>query len=230
LAHIDNLTRERLSSSLVDKKVSINGGKTAIHRIFIGLVHLGGAGLFLLGVCDSSFLFLPLGNDLLLTALTVQHHNKLPIYVAMASGGSATGVLILDFIVRKGGEKGLHKLMSARRFEFLKRKMTARASIPILLACLAPPPFPFTPVVATASVFNYPRTRLLLVVFFGRVVRFTLIGLLAIHFGHALLRLSRTSAFLGIMVAIIVISVIGSILSILRWLRQSKKASEPSAA
>lgn len=187
-------------------------------------MHLGAAGLFALGICDSSFLFLPLGNDLLLTALTVQHHGKLPLYVAMASGGSTVGVFILDLIARKGGEKGLHKLMSDRRFKFLKRKMTAKASIPILLACLAPPPFPFTPVVATASAFNYPRIRLLLVVFFGRVVRFTIIGLLAIHFGHALLRLSQTTVFLGVMIAIIVISVVGSVLSVLRWLRQSKKA------
>lgn len=179
--------------------------------------------MFVLGVCDSSFLFLPLGNDLLLTALTVQHHGRLPLYVAVASGGSTVGVLILDFFVRKGGEKGLHKLMSDRRFNFLKRKMTAKASIPILLACVAPPPFPFTPVVATASAFNYPRIRLLLLVFFGRVARFTIIGLLAIHFGHALLRLAHTTVFLGVMIGIIAISVVGSALSIMRWVRQSKK-------
>jgi membrane protein YqaA with SNARE-associated domain len=168
---------------------------------------------------------MPLGNDLLLTALTVRHHGSVALYIAAASAGSATGVFLLDLIARKGGEKGLHKLMSDRRFKFLKRKMTANASIPILLACIAPPPFPFTPVIATASAFNYPRIRLLLVVFFGRVIRFTIVGFLAIRFGPALLRLAQTTAFFGVMIAIIVISAIGSGFSIWRWVRQSKKAS-----
>ena len=148
------------------------------------LLGLGGAGLFILGVLDSSFLFLPLGNDLLLTALTIRHHERLPLYVALASpSGSCAGVFLLDLVVRKGGEVGLQKIMSKRRFEFLKRKMSHHASIPLALVCLRLPLFHFTPVVATASAFNYPRWRLLAIVLGGRIVRFTIVGLLANMFG-----------------------------------------------
>ena len=127
-------------------------------------------------------------------------------------------------MVRKGGEVGLQKLMSKRRFEFLKRKMSKFASLPVGLVCVAPPPFPFTPVVAAASAFNYPRPRLLGIVFLGRVVRFTIVGMLASRFGNELMQLTKAKWFLAIMIAIIVISIVGSVLSVLKWVRQSKKA------
>jgi hypothetical protein len=91
------------------------------------------------------------------------------------------------------------------------------------LACLAPPPFPFTPVIAAASVFNCPRMRLLGTVLTGRIARFTIIGLLAMKFGHQILRLAKTDVFLGIMIAIIAISAVGSVLSVMKWVRQSRR-------
>ena len=196
----------------------------AIQHIFLVLLHLGAAGLVVLGILDSSFLFLPLGNDLLITALTIQHHEKLPVYVICASCGSTLGVFLLDLVARKGGEVGIQKLVSKRRFDYLKRRMSKRAAPMILLTCLAPPPFPFTPVVAAASACNYPRVRLLLAVLIGRLVRVTVVGLLAIEFGHQILRLSKTNVFLGFMVAIIAIAIIGSVLSVMKWVRQSRKA------
>jgi membrane protein YqaA with SNARE-associated domain len=195
-----------------------------LNHAFGWLLGLGGAGLFILGVLDSSFLFLPLGNDLLITALTISHHERLPLYVALASLGSCTGVLLLDLVVRKGGEAGLEKIISKRRFEFLKRKMSRNASIPLALVCIAPPPFPFTPVVATASAFNYPRWRLLAIILGGRIVRFTIVGLLANKFGHQILRLAKTDIFIGVMIAIIAVSAIGSVLSVMKWVRQSRRA------
>jgi membrane protein YqaA with SNARE-associated domain len=194
-----------------------------LRHFFLLLLHLGAGGLFLLGILDSSFLFMPLGNDLLLTALTINHRERLPLFVLMASGGSCAGVFLLDLVARKGGEVGLKRLMSQRRFEFLKRKMTKHAALPVALAAIAPPPFPFTPVIATASAFHYPRLRLLTMVLIARMIRFTAVGLLAIHFGRQILRLARTDVFLGIMIALILISLVGSTLSIIRWVRQSRK-------
>ncbi len=191
-------------------------------RYFLGwLLHLGGAGLFVMGVLDSSFLFLPLGNDLLVTALTLRDQRRLPFYVLMASFGSCIGVFILDVVARKGGEAALDRMMSRRRHEYLKRKMEVHASIPLAIACIAPPPFPFTPVVAAASAFNYPRSRLLAIVVAGRIVRFTAVGLLALTFGHAFLRFAKTNTFVAIMITVITLSVAGSVLSIIRWIRHS---------
>jgi hypothetical protein len=41
------------------------------HYLLILMVHLGGLGQLVLGVMDSSFLFMPLGNDLLMIVLRV---------------------------------------------------------------------------------------------------------------------------------------------------------------
>jgi membrane protein DedA with SNARE-associated domain len=193
-------------------------------HLFAFLMYLGGGGLFVLGILDSSFLFMPLGNDLLLTALTISHQERLPLYVLMAASGSCAGVSLLDAICRKGGEAGLKKMLSKRRFQYLKRKMSNKASLPIFIACLAPPPFPFTPVIATASAFNYPRRRLLGIVWIGRALRFSAIGLLAIVFGKQILWFVKTKVFLGFVCLLIVACVVGSTISLYRWIRQSRKA------
>ena len=99
-------------------------------HLFAFLLHLGAFGLVILGILDSSFLFLPFGNDLLLVVLVARHHEYLPFYVAAASLGSATGVLLLDLVCRRGGEEGLKKMMSSKRLNYLKKRMSRSAAVP----------------------------------------------------------------------------------------------------
>src|ERR1700682_2601992 len=119
-----------------------------VHTLFVFFVHLGAFGLLILGVLDSSFLFLPLGNDLLLVALTVRHHQLLPLYVAAAAAGSTLGCYVLDVTVRKRGRAGIRKMLSAERLKYVEKKIEHRAAVALLVAALAPPPFPFTAVIA----------------------------------------------------------------------------------
>jgi membrane protein YqaA with SNARE-associated domain len=186
------------------------------------LFHLGAFGLVVFGILDSSFLFLPIGNDLLLIVLVIRHHQYLPLYALAASLGSATGVLLLDLVCRKGGEEGLKKMMSGSRFDYLKKKLSRNAIFLIVVASVAPPPFPFTPVMAAASAFQFPRLRLLGYVFASRMVRFTLIGFAAIRFGRRILRIANSPEFTWFMVGFSVLCVVGSILSVVRWIRLSR--------
>src|ERR1039458_9593411 len=109
-----------------------------LRPLFAFFLHIGGFGLVILGVLDSSFFFLPFGNDLLLVVLVARHHGYLPLYVLAASLGSATGVLLLDLVCREGGEEGLKKMVSARRINYLKKKMSQSAAVPLIVACVAP--------------------------------------------------------------------------------------------
>ena len=193
-----------------------------LRPLFAFLLHIGGFGLVILGVLDSSFLFLPFGNDLLLVVLVARHHGYLPLYIVAASVGSTTGVLLLDLVCRKGGEEGLNKMVSARRINYLKKKMSQSAVIPLTVAGLAPPPFPFTAVIAAASAFQYPRMRLLAYVLAARTVRFTLIGLAAMTFGQGILRFANSPQFIWLIVGFSALCFIGSGLSILRWVRMSR--------
>ncbi|SRR5579883_706128 len=188
-------------------------------------MHLGPAGPLLLGVADSSFLFLPFGNDLLLVILLAQNHKLFPVYVPMAAVGSAIGVFLLDLVCRKGGEEGLKKMMKEKRFDYLKKKMSQRAGFAVALACIAPPPFPFTPVIAAASAFEYPRLKLLSIAFVVRLVRFTLVGLAAIWLGRQILAIAKSKEFLWAMYFFIGLCVIGSAISVAGWVRRSRRSS-----
>src|ERR1017187_4586962 len=180
-----------------------------LRPLFAFFLHIGGFGLVILGVLDSSFFFLPFGNDLLLVVLVARHHGYLPLYVLAASLGSATGVLLLDLVCRKGGEEGL-------------KKMGQSAAVPLIVACVAPPPFPFTAVIAAASAFQYPKMRLLAYVLGARAVRFTLIGLAAMTFGRRILRIANSPQFIWFIVGFSTLCIVGSALSILRWVRLSR--------
>ncbi len=198
-----------------------------VRHVALWLIHLGALGPFLLGVLDSSFLVFPFGNDLLVVVLTARNHSHLPLYVVTAALGSASGVFLLDLVSRKGGEEGLKKLMSRSRLEYFKKKIGKRAALSLVVACIAPPPFPFTLVVAATSAFQYPRKRLLPVVLGARMVRFTVVGLLALWFGTRILRIIRSSAFEWFMLAFIAFCVVASVLQLIRWSRrQARPASK----
>jgi len=196
-----------------------------IHQVFRIFLHLGASGLVLLGILDSSFLFLPIGNDLLLIALIAHHHGNFFICVLAASVGSAIGVLLLDLVTRKGGEEGLKKLMSQPRLSYLKKKMKQHAAIGLVTASLAPPPFPFTAIIAAASALQYPRIRLILVVLAARAARFTLVGYAALRLHRQILQIANSTGFLWLMEAFSALCVIGSIISVVRWIRRSRSPS-----
>jgi membrane protein YqaA with SNARE-associated domain len=193
------------------------------------LLRMGPFGPLVLGIADSSFLFLPFGNDILLVVLIARNHHLAYEYVPMAAVGSVIGIFLLDLVARKGGEAGLEKIIkNKKRFDYLKKKMDERAAYMITLACVAPPPFPFTPVIAAASAFEYPRPKLLGVAFVARLVRFSIVAVLATIFGREILSVVKSSAFFWTMVGFIVLCAAGSAYSIYGWVQRSRKPKAKS--
>jgi membrane protein YqaA with SNARE-associated domain len=193
-------------------------------RLFVVFVHLGGFGLLALGVLDSSFLVMPLGNDLLVIALTARNHRAMLYYAAMATAGSVLGCLLMDIVSRKGGEAVIEKHVPKRRLEYIEGKVKKSAGWALAFASLMPPPFPFTPFVIVAAALEYPRKKLLSVIAVTRFLRFGIEGTLAILFGHRILHWASAPAFQYVVVAIIVLSILASVLSVLRWVRKSGKS------
>jgi hypothetical protein len=112
-------------------------------------------------------------------------------------------------------------MMSHKRIKYLKNKMSQNAALPLIITCMAPPPFPFTAVIAAASAFQYPRLRLVGYVFSTRAVRFTIIGLAAIWFGRRILPIANSPEFTCFIVGFSALCIIGSTLSVMRWIRLS---------
>src|SRR3954468_6697771 len=97
-----------------------------------------------MGILDSSFLFLPFGNDLLVVALVARHREGYLLYVLAAACGSTLGVLLLDLAARRAAGSCVQKMAWRRRFEHLKKKIGEHGMLALLAGCLATPPFPFT--------------------------------------------------------------------------------------
>jgi membrane protein YqaA with SNARE-associated domain len=204
--------------------------KSALLGIYAMAANLGGFGLILVGVMDSSFLFMPLGNDLLMLGLTAKHHNWLLYYAAMASAGSVAGCFLVESLARKGGEEGLSRFLPPKRIERVKRKVAKGAGWAIALSSLMPPPFPFTAFVAAAAALQYPRKRLLSIILATRFLRFCAIGLLAVFFGERILQIAGHPVVEYTILGLVCISIVGSAISVYHLIRRSRSAARDPAA
>ncbi len=199
-----------------------------IHIIARTLFRAGGLGLLILGAFDSSPLVVPLGNDLLLMALSARYHEHMLYYAAMATGGSVIGCVATDWISRKS-ESAQKKLVSGKHLVYIRNQVKKRAGWTLVVASLLPPPFPFTAFVAAAAAFRYPRNKLLSFVGGARFTRFTIEGALAIHYGRWIIKQAESPLLDHVMIALIVISVGGSAFAAYQWTQGNKRIARQAA-
>lgn len=190
------------------------------------LFHINYFGPLLMGILDSSFLMLPFGNDLLVVGLVAHNHHGIPWYVLSAACGSTLGALTLALVSRKIGEEGISKLAGKKKYDRLKNHIGSHAGPVILLGGLAPPPFPFTMIIAAAAALDYPIWRLLTINFLARATRFALLSWLAVTFGQQVLEIAKSQPFEWGMAAFIFLCVVGSAFSLWRWFRRSRMRGE----
>ena len=202
-----------------------------IHIIARTLFHAGGLGLLALGTLDSSPLVVPVGNDLLMLALSARYHERVLYYILMATAGSLIGCFLTDWLGRKS-EGGQKKFLSGRHLDYIRLLVKKRAGWTLLVASLMPPPFPFTAIVAAAAAFRYPRTKLFTFVGVGRFLRFAIEAALAIHYGSWIIKQAQSPWLDRIMIALIVLSIAGSAFAIYQWRDAANRhpQSRPAAA
>ncbi len=189
-----------------------------LHHLFRLAYQAGAFGLFCVGVLDSSFLFVPLGNDFLMLGLSARHHDRVPYYVIAATAGSVFGILITLWVSKKGGEKIKNK--RGRTWKYVESQMKKNAAWALTLGSLMPPPFPFTVFVAAAGAMRVPLKKVLPYVAAGRLLRFTIEGVLAIIYGRWILSLGNSPILKTTMIVMIVIAIVGSAYSVFNWVRR----------
>jgi membrane protein YqaA with SNARE-associated domain len=187
------------------------------------LVRLGMPGLFLMSALDSSFLVLPFGNDLLLIALVSSNRESLIwiAYVLVSAAGSVLGVFVIDLLMRKAGEKGLERFVKPKKLERLKQKLENKLGITVFVATVLPPPFPFTPVIMTASALQCSRKKLIGAVFVGRIIRYTAEAILALYFGRQVIAYLNSDVVSYVVYALVALAIVLSTFSLIRWLKRS---------
>jgi len=153
------------------------------------------------------------------------HNRNVPdmlYYSFMSSVGSVLGVLLVDLVVRPLGENGLERHLPRKRLAYVKSKVTKNAVWALIVACIAPPPFPFTPFVIATSALQYPRKKLFTVVGLARMVRFAALGVLALFFGDRILHWFENPWVQGFLVVLLVLAVAASIVSVYGWIKRSR--------
>lgn len=196
-----------------------------LHPLLTFIFHLNYLGPFVMGVLDSSFLVLPFGNDLVVVGLVAQHHkvDTLWIYILSAAIGSSCGAFILALVARKLGAERIRKLAGKKRFERLSGWIEGHGALSISAGALAPPPFPYTLVVAAAGALDYSITRIVIVNFLARAARFTLLAWLALKFGRQVIAISQSPAFRWSMVGFVILCFAATGFSLWQWFHSRHK-------
>lgn len=121
----------------------------------------------------------------------------------------------------------MEKHFPKKKFLRFRKMLEEKGFLALVIAALLPPPLPFTPFVAAASLAKMPLRKLLGAVAVGRVLRFLAEGVLAILFGRHILRLLESDAFKVGMFSLFLLAIVGSIITLMRWLN---KATRPHPA
>ena len=197
------------------------------HPLLAFIFHLNFFGPLVMGMLDSSFLVLPFGNDLVVVGLVAQHRHHVWIYVLAAAAGSTLGAFALSLVAKGLGEERIHRMMGDKRFGRLRRWICGHGALSITAGALAPPPFPYTIVIAAAGALGYPIPRLVLVNFFARAARFALLAWLALKFGKQVLAISQSRPFLWSMTAFVVLCLGATVASLWKWFH-SRQPPQPA--
>jgi membrane protein YqaA with SNARE-associated domain len=106
------------------------------------------------------------------------------IYVVSAGIGSAIGSLVPYWIGRKGGEPLLLKKIEHKRLEELRDRYESWEFLFVMIPSMLPPPTPMKLIVLAAGAFEMRVGVFMLAMFVGRVLRFSIVAYLVVHFGE----------------------------------------------
>jgi membrane protein YqaA with SNARE-associated domain len=129
--------------------------------------------------------------DVVVGGYVAQNHQRLLLYVLMAASGSALGSLVIYAIGYAGGEEFLRKRVSAERFEKLHAAFEKHPFWSLMFPAMLPPPTPFKIFALGAAVAEMSIGHFLLAIFFGRTVRFLMLGILVVYFGPGIVHTFR---------------------------------------
>ena len=145
---------------------------------------LGGLGLFIIALLDSSFLSFPQVNDLLIIVLSTKYPERMPYYAGLTTIGSVIGCFLLYGVARRGGEVFLRKRLKGR---YVDRAMTLyqrHGLLAVVVPALLPPPVPFKVFVLLAGAAAVSPIRFGIAVGIGRGIRYFGQGYLAVLYGE----------------------------------------------
>jgi membrane protein YqaA with SNARE-associated domain len=187
---------------------------------------LGGPGLLLLGLADNTpFVSAPAGSeDVFLILLSAHRPQWWAYYAFMATVGELLGGYVTYRLAEKGGQETLERKVGKPRAGKIYRQFEKRGFLTVFAGAILPPPFPFTSVLMTAGVMQYPREKFLSALMAGRAARFFTVAFLGRIYGQQMIGFfsRHYRPMLYLLISLAVAAGVGGLLYFIRY-REIKK-------
>jgi membrane protein YqaA with SNARE-associated domain len=187
------------------------------------LLQLGGPGLAVWAVVDSSFVPTSGTLDAFTVILAAANRDWWFYYASMATIGSVIGGSITYGIGRKGGKEAFKKRLADDKREKVDRFFKKWGFGAVFFPTILPPPFPTVPFLLGAGVLNYPLKRFVSALVLGRVIRFFTLAYLAATLGPRILDFFRENFVGGLLLASLLVAAGVLIALVLRARRRGKE-------
>ncbi|MBS1851947.1 MAG: VTT domain-containing protein [Acidobacteria bacterium] len=199
----------------------------AVSGIVRWLRNLGGPGLLLLGVADSSVVPLTGSMDALTIWLAASQRGWWFYYAVMATLGSVLGGYVTYMLARKGGKEMLERKLSHRNAERVYDTFHRWGFGAVAVPALLPPPFPIVPFLLAAGAMQYSRKRFLWALTLGRAVRFTVAAGLGAAYGRHVMHFF-SQYYRPAVLVLVGLAVVGAVFSLAEYWR-SRRRPAPEA-
>jgi membrane protein YqaA with SNARE-associated domain len=188
--------------------------------------HLGGFGLFLLAIVDSSPIPTFGGLDILTAILAARQREPWYYYAGVATAGSVIGAYFTFRMARKAGLDYLNRKFGQRKVASLLKYFKRWGTGALVVSTVIPLPFPTSAFFAAAGALDYPLRTFIVVVALGRALRYGAIAAIASHYGRrfvvGLRHLGGHSGWLLAIAGAVVIAITAAIV-----LRKRLQSSRP---
>ncbi len=193
------------------------------------LRRLGGLGLILLGIADSSVIPLTGSLDILTIYLAARHREPWPYYALMSTIGAVIGGYITYALARKGGKQAMEHRLSKPKADKVYQRFERWGFGAVIVPAILPPPFPLVPFLLAAGAMQYSRKKFLAALTLGRGIRFTILaGLGAVYGRHITRFFSRY--YKPALAVLIGLAIVGGIMTLLAYYRSSRQRKTAQVA
>ena len=176
-----------------------------------------------LGLLDASVVPIPGSMDVLTIVLAARDSKLWFYYAGMATLGSVIGALLTFRLARRGGKETLRRKVSAASAERIIEIFSRWGFWSIAIAALLPPPVPMVPFVIAAGATQYSTEKFLAALTLGRVIRYSLLALLAARYGRQIINFIVHPAHPSLYVAFGVAVIVSVIAFVLLSARKKKR-------
>lgn len=195
-------------------KILLGAPATKVHAVRHWLFTLGGPGLILLGLVDSSVIPVPGSMDAMTIVLAAHDRELWPYYAIMATAGSVIGAYLTYRIARNGGEKALKDKVSPRIVKKVTNAFERWGFGAVVIPALLPPPMPMVPFVIAAGALQYSPKKFLAAMSVGRILRYCTLAYLGAAYGRKIFRviLAHGETALVVTIALTAVTVLALVL------------------